>query len=66
MRLVPDYETNGFTWCDDGDDYELLNKQRHSVVASTIGFEPVSLGSSPSVSYYKGLVSLRLIPNQLA
>ncbi len=52
MRLVPDYETNGFTWCDDGEDYELLNKQRHSVVASTIGFEPVSLGSSPSVSYY--------------
>ncbi len=48
MRLVPDYETDGFTWSDDEECYDI---QRYSVVASTTGFEPVSLGSSPSISY---------------
>ncbi len=56
MRLAPDYETDGFTWCDEECSEDI---QRYSVVASTTGFEPVSLGSSPSISYYR----VRL-PNQ--
>lgn len=27
MRLVPDYETDGFTWCDDGGECEHRERQ---------------------------------------